>query len=293
MLQAQVKVTTQLDKSNYLIGDYIRVAITTEGDSSYLYAMPPAESLSGFDLISVGTMDTLHSPGKYSIRRNLIYSVYDSGAYYFPQVPVAFRKQHDTTTYFALADSVPFTVQTVAVDTTAAIKPIKDVKNVRVVNLTWLYITGGIILLVLAGIFIYYRFIKNRKKKIFAPVEKVIPLHESTLARLRALEEKKLWQQDELKAYYSELTEIIRDYMEQRLQIKALESTTDEIIDQLRRKGLAPQLIENILFILDTADMAKFAKSKPLPNENLRAMALAVDFVNATPPAEPKPEIKK
>ena len=102
------------------------------------------------------------------------------------------------------------------------------------------------------------------------------------MEKLRNLEEQKVWQQGDIKQYYSELSEIIREYIEGRYQFLALESTTDEIMDKLMRISLPDQYKNNLQDLLMTADLVKFAKSHPLPDENKRYLDIANEFVRTT-----------
>ena len=87
---------------------------------------------------------------------------------------------------------------------------------------------------------------------------------------LNSLEKKELWQHGEIKAYYSELTDIARNYIEEAIEIPAMESTTSELIEGLRlaslkkKMSLSQETIENLEQVLKQADLVKFAKSKPL-----------------------------
>ena len=291
-VHAQVHIAAQTDKQQYLIGDYIRVQLTATGDSTFLYNWPLPQEIATFEYITSGPVDTVHGANGWELHQEIVYSVYDSGSYYFPRVALSYKNIKNNTSYQAYSDSLPFSVQSVAVDTTQAIRPIKDVMDVRVIDYTLLYYIGGFILLSLIGAAIYLIFF-FRKKKV-KPVAVVTPLslYESTMLRLKQLDDKKLWQQDALKEYYSELTDIIRYYLEHRFGVHAMESTSDEILAQLYALPLAMQFQESIKFILYTADMAKFAKSKPLPDENMQAMQHAVAFVLATKPEAPKKEVE-
>ena len=102
--------------------------------------------------------------------------------------------------------------------------------------------------------------------------------------RLDELEKKNLWQSDRIKEYYTELTDIIRIYIEDRFNTPAMELTTDELLYKAKmHKSLQPyrQLLETIL---TTADLAKFAKAQPLPEEHTTAMENARQFVISSKP---------
>ncbi len=288
-----VKVSSRIDKETYLIGDYIRLQIQATTDSSNQLIWPQAESISTFDIISVNPIDTIRQQSAFILNQEIVYSIYDSGNYAMPAIQFQYKKAGDQQMNSVFTDSINFKVGTVPVDTTSAIKPIKENIDVRVRNFLWLYILIGLAVLGIICFGLYLTFFSKKSIKHILPKAKPKPLYERTLEKLKLLDEKKLWQQDDIKTYYSELTDILRAYMEERYQIKAMESTSDEIISQLAQLQTAPELIEKISYILDVADMAKFAKSKPLPNENTLAMQYAVQYVEATKPPEIINEEKK
>ena len=293
LINAQVSVSVKTDKDQYLIGDYIRVQLNVTSDSTYTLDWPNENNITTYDLITSNPIDTTRINNTYNLRQELVFSIYDSGTYYLPQIKIAYKKLRDTAMYFAFSDSVLFTVQTVPVDTTATIKPIKEVIQVKVVNYTWIYIVGGLILLAGIALVIYFVFFKSKIQIIIKEKVPTVSYYEKTIQLLKELDLKKLWQKDDLKEYYSELTEIVRAYLEKRFGIKALESTSDEILAQLNNVDVSAQQIEHIRFILELADLAKFAKSRPLQNENISAMQNAFSFVESTKPVEPKPDTKQ
>ena len=293
LLKAQVSATAITDKEEYLIGDYIRVQLNVTADSTFVLDWPTENEIAAYELITSNPVDTSKINNTFQFSQEIVYSIYDSGIYYLPSIKIAYKKLRDTSTYFAFSDSVLFTVQSVAVDTTTSIKPIKEVIDVTTKNYLWIYIVCGILLLAGIGIAVYIAFYKN---KIHIQIKDKVPevsFYDRTIQLLKELETKKLWQNYDLKGYYSELTDIIRAYMEKRFGIHALESTTDEILAQLNNLSISGEQQELIRYILGLADLAKFAKSRPLANENTMAMQNAFEFVEGTKPIIQNPEIKK
>lgn len=144
------------------------------------------------------------------------------------------------------------------------------------------YVLG---LLGLAALFIgYLLYQKYQARSEELPkevIEVIIPAHKIALDKLHDLDEKKLWQSD-IKGYQSELTYIVREYLENRYDIPALESTTDEIVADIKKKDLDATLIGEMKNILQVADLVKFAKSKPSLNIHQEFMDKAFDFVRKT-----------
>jgi activator of HSP90 ATPase len=99
---------------------------------------------------------------------------------------------------------------------------------------------------------------------------------------LNALKEEKLWQQGAYKAYHIQLSDIIREYLENRFDIPVMESTTDEIKHLLRQKNLEKSLRDQVISALRISDLAKFAKAIPLPDENEFCMATGYSLVENT-----------
>lgn len=140
--------------------------------------------------------------------------------------------------------------------------------------------------LIIALIFVLLWYLKQRKKKTIVPVKKVVPKEAAHVIALRSLDElkeKKLWQNDRTKLYYVELSDIVRNYLENRYRVKALEQTSDEIFTVIEHgQFLSSEQLVQLKQILSTADMAKFAKAQPLANENDLALKNAFELVKAT-----------
>jgi hypothetical protein len=151
------------------------------------------------------------------------------------------------------------------------------------------WILGGlaIILLISAGIYFYVK----RKNPIAALLKEKPkePAHVIALRELDHIKEKKLWQKGHVKAFYSELTDVLRRYLEERYGIPAPELITSEIINSLRQVDLPDEKVaDRLKQVLELADLVKFAKMEPLPDENDLSLMNAYFFVNQTKYEEPK-----
>ena len=140
---------------------------------------------------------------------------------------------------------------------------------------------GAAVLAVIAGVILYFS-LRKKKPVIIKRFVRKEPPHETALNKLRELDEKKLWQQGEIKLYYSELSEIIRGYIEGRYNMPALESTTDEIMGRIEVTGISSKLRDDFRMLLQTADLVKFAKANPLPDEHSHYMQVCYEFVKTT-----------
>ena len=136
--------------------------------------------------------------------------------------------------------------------------------------------------LILGGL-IYWFFKKSKKPKVVVPKPKEY-IAPSTIAfqQLKELKNKQLWQKGDIKGYQSELTHIIRLYLENRFGINALENTTHEIGLDLKSLNLSEALRGDLQNILQVADLVKFAKAKPTDDIHEQFMTKAENFINTT-----------
>jgi hypothetical protein len=167
---------------------------------------------------------------------------------------------------------------------TVIFNPIKDIMREEANfsdYLIYIYILAG--LLIIAAIGYYYYQLKKRKTEIVASIPEIyIPCHEKALTALKQLDQKELWQQGFIKDYQSGLTDIVRTYLLERYHIDAPEMTTDEIIQALYKADFDKKYSQELMHILQIADLVKFAKAKPEENIHASFMTKAVDFIENT-----------
>ena len=171
----------------------------------------------------------------------------------------------------------------VEVDTSLAIKPIKGPVQAPITLSEMMpWILGGLLLVAIAVAILFYL----RRRKPEAPTVRPKPrepAHVIALRELDRLKTEKLWQSGDIKGYHSRLTDIVRAYLEHQYNIPAQEQTSDEILGAIVHSGLDRQLpFENLERMLRLADLVKFAKGKPKPDENAEAIDKAYDFVQQT-----------
>jgi len=191
----------------------------------------------------------------------------------------------DTSGVVATTTMMLLAVHTVKVDTTQAIKPIIGPLKVPISfreMLPWILAAVVVVLLVIGGIWYYNK--RRKREPVFRLKPKVVLLpHETALQEIEKLRVKKLWQAGKIKEYHSELTEIIRKYIEDRFQVPALEQTSAEILESLLNNAGCPHAaLDKLSNLLILADMVKFAKAEPLPLENENSLNDGIQFVHET-----------
>lgn len=290
----EVRVAATLDTNSILIGDQIRLNLQFSGPSGTRVRWPLfADTLTkNLNIVRYGTIDTIPSEDQRLtlLTQRLTITSFDSGYYAIPPIPFYYVEDQDTTVRMAETYPLLLAVHSVAVDTTQPIKPIKGPMKVPLTFreiLPWLLLALAI-LLVIGGVFYY---LKKRKKAepvfSFKPKLKLKPW-EIALTELEKLRAKKLWQQGQIKLYYTELTDILRRYLEARFSILAMESTSAEILhDLLAKPELERAHWDQLGQVLMLADMVKFAKALPLPEENEKSLIRATEFIQHT---KEKPE---
>ena len=181
-------------------------------------------------------------------------------------------------------DSLPVVVTDVDVDTTST--EIRDIAPIEKVPYTFWEVFRWILLalIVAAVAFVVWWVLTHRKKVeqilgIGEPVDTRTPI-ERALQSLEGLRQKQLWQAGKIKEYYTELTDVVRQFIEESVGIRATEMTSDETLSAVANGHYVADL-SGLRHVLTTADLVKFAKSEPLPHEHDLTMAEAKGFVEA------------
>lgn len=283
------KATAKLEPHTILIGDQVNLNLNFSFPSGTQVVWPSIKDtiLGNIQVISRTKVDTSWSADKKNLqlRQELRLTCFDSGFYTIPPIRFYYRNLPDTTIRFEQTEIQILTVHTLAIDTTLAIKPIKGPVKIPFSILEYLpWIIAGLLFLAIAGFLIYYLIKTKKGEPIFLlrPSVKYQP-HEWALMELEKLRKKKLWQAGKMKEYYTELTDILRKYIEDRFRLMAMESTTGEILEDLEEKiGIQKEFRTTLGKILSMADLVKFAKYMPLPEDHEQSMEDAVDFINKT-----------
>ncbi len=242
------------------------------------------------DTIEIGRpmkVDTVEvGSGRIQINYQLPVQVFDSGVYRLPEF--VYASGRDT------ARSKELLLSVVPVNVTAndSISPLTDVVDAEnpsvfdkvpdpIYNYWWAFLLG--ILIIAAGVYAWFKY---KKDGTILPSKPEIPPYEQAISALRQLKAKKLWESGRDKDYYTELTDILRRYLDRRFGIKAMEMTSSEILSHLADLGNRDVPRDKIRDILDMADFVKFAMVRPLPDDNVALYKNALDFVESTRPVE-------
>jgi len=283
-LSAQsISVLASVDSSDYLVGDYINYTLEIRADKKIKITTPIVrDSLKKVEVIRELAPVSKEENNVKSSTFEYIISYYDSGSVTISPIAVRYKVSGDDEEKIALSNPVTFTVHTLQVEQQA---DIKDVKDPLTIPLDWKFILLIVLIVLIVTAAAYYLYRRYKKKKAEQPVKtKIIkiPAHVRVLTALDNLENEKLWQKGKVKEYHSNITGIIRGYFEERFNLPALELTTSEQMQQLKRVPSAENILSITNEFLNNADLVKFAKFIPLPSVNEEMMKQAKEIVNST-----------
>lgn len=264
MGQSEPSITVKIDTTNIKIGEQLTYSIEVPKGKNITFTKIELDSL---EVVEELPQDTVQN----KIVKKYLITGFDRGAFYIKKQQVFL----DAKAYFT--DSLLVNVATIAVDT-SKLAPYYKTKDLETEAYTaaeiwyrsqnYVYIILGIIAFIVALYFLFRK--KEEKQEIIAPK---IPPYISATKELKELESKELWQNNKIKQYYSELTDIVRKYIGDELLIQALETTTDEMMMLLKSEnkqqklGLDKEMLARLEGLLSQADFVKFAKQKPLDSD--------------------------
>lgn len=288
--ETRLQANATLAPGSMLIGQQAQYNISVSYPYNGQHVTMPvfdADLADNIEIVHASSVDTTllgptEAPESVLLQQSLTITSWDSGHHPIP--PLQFTLNGDT----AETEVHLLSIRSVAVDTTKGVYDIKEVIDVPVdspdiLKEYWPWLVGIAGLAALSSILFWW--LKRRKKRSKTPTTEekpTLPPHELALKALEALKYKKLWQQGKIKAYHSEISEILRRYIEGRYHLQALEQTTDELVANLRFSGIPQQHQQQLIEVLMRADMVKFAKESPLDSENERSLSLAFQFIEAT-----------
>ena len=284
----EVMPKAMVNQNEAVIGDHINLNLSIGIPKSYLVQFPVIpDSIGKILFVRTAKIDTTQRNDSLFLERNLTITSFDTGTFEIPPFTFFLKKTDDTSIYPLSTNRLFLKYSGIAIDTA---KPIKDIKPpFKVPASFWDYFWYIFIpLLIIAIAYFGYKYYKKHKKAYIPKraYDPDIPAHIQALNDLHYLDEQKLWQKGEFKKYHSELSEILRLYIERRYSFPALEETTSDILDEIDTRISTESFKKDLKQILELADLVKFAKYIPLPNENSNSMDKAIEFVNYTKPNE-------
>ena len=236
------------------------------------------------DVINVEDIKTtaINNSDNVIMTQNLTLTSFDTGYVYVPEIAITYSKNlQDSIRYTLRTDEKELYVTTVAVDTTEAFRPIKGVMRQGFTAkevFPWVALA-----IIIAGVVYLIIYLKKHKKTKEVVVEEkkkpTIPAIITARAKLAEMKDNEVWNTPKTKDYYTDLTDIAREYLEGQFEIDAIEMTTDEIMDAVNQLNLSNLTKSKLQDTLTTADLVKFAKANPSAEQNKQSFSDINNFV--------------
>lgn len=277
-------IDVAIDSAAILIGEQtvLHLTVTADKERPVQIVIPNDTLMKGVEVLNLSKPDSsVIENDRLLIKQDVLITSFDSSLYLLPPLKVI----DGTDTVYS--NQVALKVSTVPVNTDKP-EEFYDIKNVWKPPFVWAdyypIIYGVLLALFLICVVAYLiKRIRNKKSLIpFRKEEPKLPPHEQAIRELDEIKQQKLWQQGRNKEYYTLVTDTLRKYIEERFGISAMEMTSGEILERIRKEEEADSVSASLTQILRLADFVKFAKMHPLPDENELSLMNAYLFVNQT-----------
>lgn len=288
----KITVNARLDSTVLRIGEQAHLSFEVSQQPNQKVVMPIFSDTinGGLEIVEPYKVDTAKSAdGQIQVTQRYVVTAFSDSLLYIPSFP--FVSNGDTVWSKSLSLKV---VQPFKIDTASTqMADIKPVMNPPIDWMKILYIFLGVIAihgLIILGMFLYKKYFKKQPVLDQKSQELLLPAHVVALSHLDKIKQDKAWQQGRSKEYHTELTEVLRAYIERMFNINSMEMTSEEILEQLRFMRMEQKSVYlSLQQILQLADLVKFAKWDATPDEHELSLVNAYLFVNQTKVEEVKP----
>jgi hypothetical protein len=289
--QSDVRAFAAMDTNVMLIGDRVTLHLGVDhNDKDEILRITPEMPLdSNFEIVGQGKW----SRGRIGSYRDIVFTAWDTGLFRIPSVEFVVRHSNGDQEVVKSRPLLVTVENPKGVENMAAPAPLKEIVREDMTFedvMPWLI---GILAFIGVGLGLWFMYKKYKEKPVLPTIQKVIhPPHIIAERLLKELKIKQLWEKGDIKEYYSELSHILRGYLEDAYKIPALESTTDELMTILNSPQMtafqslnkSDSLLEKIQDLLQTADLAKFAKVIPPDTVHDKFWSDAYEIVDKTKP---------
>jgi hypothetical protein len=282
-----VKITSVFDSARIYIGDQIGFTVTIDKPEGLNLQLPLFKDTiaKSIEIITGPKIDSSAENGRIKVIQKYLITSFDSGRYQVPPVFAEMKNENGLKRFYSDYSLLEVLRSRIAPADTASkifdiVRPYRAPVTIGEI-LPWILIGSVIAVLVWFGLKLLKKFKRSDRKAEIVIIPD--PAHIIAFRELEKLREEKLWQKNEVKLYYTRVTEILRQYLENRFRVYSLELTTRETLDALVKSGFKRDGSYNQLKnILTSADLVKFAKYTPLPEEHESIFSDSWNFVQVT-----------
>ena len=278
-----VNARAELGTKEIEIGDQVYLSVKISAPpGTEVDELEPAyiNTITGVELVEGGALNLISENPERLLEQRLLITSFDTGYIAITPLPYTFRSaagQLDT----AYTNDLLLRVRAYPVTDDSELRPIKGIiEEPR--NLLDFWPLFLVLLLGAAG-YAYYQY-RQRQTRVAPPPPPPPPADLQALNRLKELEAKQLWQAGETKTYYTELTDVLRTYLQDQFSINAREMTSRQIIAELGRMlaGATGDMKAELSQLLQLSDMVKFAKATPAAELHPQSLERVRSFVRET-----------
>lgn len=282
-------VSAAIDSATIAIGDQtdLHLQVTCGASDKVQFPVYGETLIPGIEITDRTIIDTTTTAdGQTQYNQYLTLTSFKDSLFYI--APIAFVAGDDSMFSESMMLNV---IQPFEVDTTNAITDIKPIAKAPIWwwgIIRWILLALGIAGLIV-GIYFLAKKLQNHNddNNDNQPKEPERPAEEIALEQLDRIREEKIWQAGQTKEYQTQLTDVVREYIARRFDVRSGEKTSDETLRELKPKMTEQKdLFDNVKKILQLADLVKFAKWTTTPDENENALKTAYTFVHETTPVE-------
>ncbi len=283
-----VTVDASIDSLQIMIGEQARIKLQISIDAKQKAIFPHFTDsiIKGIEIVGIAKPDTqyLNNRQRLLITQRYTITSFDSALYYIPP----FSVKVVNTVYKSKSLALKVISPRVDVSHPDHFYPQKGVMNPPFMWSDWagtLFLSILAIPLMFLIVYLIIRFRDNKPIIRHIRIEPKLPPHQLAMKEIERIKTEKIWQKGRSKEYYTELTDALRTYIQDRFGFSAMEMTSSEIIEKL--KEVEAKDINDLKFLFQTADLVKFAKHDPMMNENDSNLLNAIAFINETKTEEP------
>ena len=278
-------------RDSILIGDQLMYGVElrlVEEGTDFAFPQWQNEPHGGVTAVSPWLIDTVKvtkrkkgMPRLLDIKAGLVITSFDEGNYELPQI-ILQRRTGDGIVDTLYYDPIRVEFKTMPVDTATFVP--HDIKDQIRYPLTlgeilpWAVAGQWVVVLIILGVCLYIMF--KKKEQIFVRPKE--PAHIVALRELDKFRGREMWVPEKQKAFYSGVTDALREYISERYDIGAMEMTTSELFEDMKKTDVPAELLSKVKQLFELADFVKFAKFVASDEENAAALPLAVGFVTQT-----------
>ncbi len=280
-------IDARVDVSRLTVGDRVRLTLTARHDSAETVAWPESPDLfRPFELMELRGAALPDSGGLGRSQAQYTLTIFEVGDVEIPSVEIGIGDAASGETRIVQSPSVSLTVESVQPDSS----DIADIKAPLAIARNWLLVlpwVAAAAMLMLLGVWAYRRQRHDTKDDAPGATGPPQPPHIVALEALDRLERSDMLERGHIKRYFSDISEIVRVYIEGRYGVDAMEMTSHDILHALR--ALERPTLDRFRDFFTTSDLVKFAKLRP-DIEACRAMIpMARVLVESTTPVELDP----